>query len=294
MFVISLLSRLPLRILYLLADFISFIAFRLIRYRLPVVRHNISLCFPDLNNKDQKRIIKGFYSHFGDIIAETIWFGGCINSQRLHRQHLVEIVNPEVISELSTDGRSMVVLSSHLGNWELSGGILHYNYTDKPFPLSEQNYIVAYKKLDNPRWDHFMRRNRIAPLQDPEHYQGYLESNQVLKYIIRHRDEQKYYNFITDQRPYKAAKGTLPVSFMGQATKTMAAGANLAQHYGLSVVYQRMRNIRRGHYTLEYIPICANASETTAQEIMKHYYELLTDDITAQPTQYLWSHKRFA
>ena len=35
-------------------------------------------------------------------------------------------------------------------------------------------------------------------------------------------------------------------------------------------------------------------AETTAQEIMKHYYELLTDDITAQPTQYLWSHKRFA
>lgn len=293
MFILSLFSRLPLRLLYLLSDVIAFLAYRVVRYRLRVVHRNICLCFPHISVKDQKRIQKGFYRHLADVIVEAVWFGGCNNSQRLRRQRMVEILNPEALCELSSDGRSMVILSSHLCNWELSGGILHYNYTSRPFPLSEQNYVVVYKKLSSPRWNRFMQKNRMAPVLDPEHFQGYIDSNHVLRYIVRHSHEQKFYNFITDQRPYKAAKGTLPVTFLGQQCQSMAAAAHLAQHYAFSVVYQRMLSTGRGHYTLEYVPICANAAETTAQEIMNRFYELLSADILSQPSQYLWSHKRF-
>lgn len=290
---IRLLSRLPLGVLYCICDLLGVIAYRVLRYRLRVVRHNINLCFPERSADERRRIVRGFYRHLSEILAEALWFGGCTDRQRLRRQRLAEILNPEVIDAFASDGRSVVILSSHYGNWELSGGILNFNYTDHPTPMREDNNVVVYKALSSPWWNDFMRRNRTAPLTDPEHFEGYLEAHEVLRYIVAHRNEQKFYNFITDQHPYRAAKGTVPVTFMGQPCQSMAAAAHLAQRFGFGIVYQRMRNTGRGHYTIEYIPIAADGSTTDPQTVMERYYELLGEDLRHKPEQYLWSHKRF-
>lgn len=295
MFLLSLLARLPLRLLYGVSSLLAFLAHRVLRYRLRVARHNIDLCFPSLSEGERRRVVRDFYHHLADVAVEAIWFGGCCGQRRgrLREQHIVEIANPEVVAQLAAGGRSMVILSSHAGNWELSGGILHYNYKTPATPFSEQNYIVVYKALNSKNWDAFMRRNRTAPLDDPEGFEGCLESREVLRYIVKHRDEQKFYNFITDQRPYRFAQGNVPVTFLGQEVQSMVAAAHLAQRFACSVVYQRMRRVSRGHYTLEYVPISADASATTPQAIMDRYYELLSADIQAQPALYLWTHKRF-
>lgn len=292
MFLIPLLSRLPLKVLYAIGNVLAFFARHVVRYRLAVVRHNVALCFPDLSAEARESIVRGFYRHLAEVIVETVWMGGC-DRKRFHDQRLVEFLNPELTCRLTEGGRSMVILSSHYGNWELSGGIFASNYTDSPYGFGVNNYIVVYKKLSSEKWNRFMAHNRVAPLDDPEHYEGYLETNEVLRHVVQHRHEQKVYNFITDQHPYRAAKGTLPVTFLGQQCQTMAAAANLAQRFGFSVVYQRMLSAGRGHYTIEYVPISSDASTTTAQEIMDRYYELLSADIKSQPRQYMWSHKRF-
>lgn len=293
MFLFPLLSRLPLRLLFAIGDLLAFLAHHVIRYRLKVVRSNIALCFPGLSSGAREGIVCNFYHHLADIIVEAVWAGSRRNKSCVKERHMVEIVNPETVDSLAADGRSMVILSSHFGNWELSGTIFISNYTGRAFPITEQNYVVVYKKLKSERWNRFMKVNRTELLEDPEHFEGYLETNEVLRYVVQHRKEQKFYNFITDQRPYRAAKGKLPVTFLGQQCQTMAAAANLAQHFGFSVVYQRMLNVGRGRYTIEYVPICEDATATTSQEIMDRYYELLSADIKAQPEQYMWSHKRF-
>lgn len=290
MFVITLLSRLPLRLLYLIADILAFIAYHVVRYRIRVVRNNIALCFPHYTAKQREDITRKFYHHLADIVVEALWFGGC-SSKQLREQHIVEVLNPETLTDVAANGRSVVILNGHFGNWELSGGIMYYNYTDKPSVVSEKNYVIVYRALNN--CDDFFRKNRMAHVVDKEAFEGYLESYSVLRYVMKHREQQKLYTFITDQHPYRSAKGILPVVFCGQQCTTMAAAANLAQHFGFSVVYQRMRNQSRGHYTYEYIPITQDASQTTSQDIMNRYYELLTEDVMSQPEQYLWSHKRF-
>lgn len=290
---IRLIQRLPLPVLYAICRVLGFVAHHVLKYRLRVVRRNIDLCFPQRSARERRRIVSGFYRHLSEILAEALWFGGCQDKQRLRRQRLVQILNPEVFNALAADGRSVVILSSHLGNWELSGGILNYNYTDTPMPASEQNYVVVYKALTSPWWNDFMRRNRTAPLDDPDNFEGCIETHEVLRYIVAHHDQQKFYNFITDQRPYRAARGSVPVTFLGQPCQSMAAAAHLAQRFGFAAVYQRMRRTSRGHYTIEYVPLATNAAQSDVQCIMDRYYALLSADIEAQPEQYLWSHKRF-
>lgn len=293
MLLLSAFARIPLRGLYGLSRILAFVAHHVLRYRLHVVERNVDLCLSHLNKSERRHVVRDFYRHLADIAVETLWFGGCSDKKRLREQHLVEITDMQPINDIAVDGRSVMILSSHAGNWELSGGILNYNYTGVASPFSEQNYVVVYKALANKKWDAFMRRNRTRPLDDPEGFEGCLETKQVLRYIVTHSKEQKFYNFITDQRPYRAAHGSVPVTFLGQQCRSMAAAANLAHRFAFAVVYQRMYCKSRGHYVLEYVPITSDASLTTPESIMQRYYELLTADIISYPEQYLWSHKRF-
>ena len=291
---LRLLGLLPLRVHYALGRFVSWLAESVFRYRRDEVMHNLTKAFPDVNIWDLKPIRKEFYRHFGELIAEAVWFGGCRRPERLRRQRLVEIENPEVAAKLFEAAPSLVVMYSHCGNWELFGGIGSYNYTDTPLPFSEQNFCVVYRELSSRAWDAVMRDNRFAPLLDRKHFPGYIESKDLIRYAFSHRDEKKVYNVNTDQRPYFASPANMDVDFFGQRVQTMTGAAALARKFGMSVAYLSMRRERRGHYVLRYEPICEDASKLGVEEIMQQYYRLVEADIRQQPENYLWTHQRFA
>ena len=291
---LRLLGLLPLRVHYALGRVVAWLAEDVFHYRRDVVIHNLTKCFPDKNVWDLKPIRKDFYRHFGDLVAEAVWFGGCRNAERLHRQRLVEVENPEVAAHLFEVAPSMVVMYSHCGNWELYGGISSYNYTDTPLPFTEQNYCVVYLEQTDKMWDDILRDNRFAPLKDRKNFPGYIESRDIIRYAYAHRGEKKVYNLNTDQRPYFDSPGNIEVDFMGQRVQTMTGAAALARKLGLSVAYLTMRPDRQGHYLMRYTPICENASKMSVQEIMQTYYTLLEKDIREQPGNYLWTHQRFA
>ena len=290
---LRLLSKLPLRVHYALGGAVAWLARDVFRYRRKVVDRNLALCFPDKTEKERRAVRRGFYRHFGELIAETVWFGGCRNPERLRRRRLVEIEDPGTVAELYDAAPGLVVLCSHCGNWELLGGIASYNYTDSPLPFTEQNFCVVYLKQSSRAWDAVLRENRLAPLQDPGHFEGYIEAQDILRYALRHRDGKKVYNFITDQRPYTVSRGLAEVDFLGQRTYTMTGAAALARKLGLAVAYLSMRPDRRGHYLLRYSPICQDASQMDPQQLMQQYYRLLEEDIRRQPENYLWTHRRF-
>ena len=291
---LRLLGLLPLRAHYALGRFASWLAEKVIRYRCDVVDHNLALCFPDKSDEERMAIRKDFYRHFGEIVAETVWFGACRNPKRLRRQRLVEVDNPDVAARLFEAAPGMVVMYSHCGNWELFGGIESYGYSDPKLPFTEQNFCVVYRELSSKVWNDIMRDNRLAPLHDRKHFPGYIESKDIIRYAYAHRDEKKVYNLNTDQRPYFASPANLDIEFLGQHVQTMTGGAAQARKFGLAVAYLSMRRDRRGHYSLHYTPLCEDASQESVETIMKRYYTLLEEDIRRQPANYLWTHRRFA
>ena len=70
--IIWLLSLLPMRILYLLSDFLYLIFFYLIGYRKKVVLENLQLAFPNKELNELRTIRKKFFKHFTDIFIESI------------------------------------------------------------------------------------------------------------------------------------------------------------------------------------------------------------------------------
>ncbi|MBO4446965.1 MAG: lysophospholipid acyltransferase family protein [Bacteroidales bacterium] len=288
------LSKLPLKVLYAFSGFLAWVLGRLIGYRRADVLVNLSRAFPEKKYKEIKQLYKEYYRHMADIIVETIWFGGCRNPRRLRRARIMEVMNPEVLPAKGENGPSAMILYSHCGNWELYGGIENYFNNTGDCPFTEQNFCVVYKKLSSAAWDEFLRDNRFAPLHDRKNFPGYIESKNLVRHAFNNRDERKFYNINTDQRPYYGGSDTIEVEFMGQKCRTMSAAAAIARKFSMQLFFLRMSIAGRGHYRLEYVPICDDASKMSVQEIMDRYYQLLEAEIREQPYNYLWSHRRWA
>ena len=291
-FCIVALSKLPLKFHYFMGDVLSWIAKNLFRYRADVVWINISRSFPHMKYKELKKVYNDFYRHLGEIVAETIWFGGS-SYERLRKAGIVRLTNPEVLDDMFMEAPGMTMLSTHCGNWELLGGLPDYRSTsDEKIHMSEKQITVVYKKMSSEVSDEVFKLNRIAPLELVG-TECEVESSNILRYAIKHKDEKRLYIYPTDQAPYKNA-GKHPIGeFMHQPTNVMLGSVGVACKLAHAVVYMKMRRLERGKYEMTFIPICKDASLMPPEEMMRKYYDLLEQELNETPCNWLWSHKRW-
>lgn len=261
-------------------------------YRRDIVITNISRAFPDKKYDEVSEICRRFYRHFGRIFTEALWFGGHSKPETLHKSRIVEIKNAGLIKSLHDKGKSVFAMASHNGNWELYGGYVSYCYGES-LGFEENDICVIYREQRSAVANHFLKRNRTAPIRDKEHYEGMLESFSVLRYILKHRNEPKMYNFICDQYPYSASSIVRIESFLNQPAYSMDGAPAIAHKLGMAVVYLNMRVKEDGNYEMEFTEICEDASKMSVMDILQTYYRLLEEDIKAQPWNYLWTHKRW-
>ena len=289
---IVLLSRFPLKFHYFMGDILSWLAKNVIQYRTGVVMHNLSRSFPELKYRDVRKIYDEFYRHFGELVAETIWFGGS-SYERLRKNGIVTVMNSKEVSEIFDSTPSMTVLSTHCGNWEIMGGLLGYRTADGgKMSVPESAISVVYKKMSNAVSDRVFALNRVAPLEDVG-TECEVESHNILRYSMKHKNERRMYIYPTDQAPYTGA-GRYPIGqFMSQETTAMMGSVGVACKLSHSVMYMKMRRVERGRYEMTFIPICRDASKMTPEEIMRKYYDLLEDEIRETPCNWLWSHNRW-
>lgn len=289
-FLIRLVGKLPKGFHYAVASCLSWLLNHVFHYRKDVVMTNLARSFPDRKYDELRQISDKFYRHLGDILAEAVMFGACTDYRKLEKRQFCTFAGREEDNEALMNPNGTMILTAHCGNWEIIGGII--GYVGKHTPLVEKDTCVVYKKLSSPVMDIVMKRNRTAPLDDKE-FEGVIESSDVLRYMLRHRGERKFYCFPTDQFPYRNASRHEVGDFMHQKTMTMTGGAALACKLGMSVVFLKFDKVARGRYTMSFEPICNDASTMSVDEIMNRFYGLLQEEIESRPWNYLWSHKRW-
>ena len=92
-------GKLPLRVHYWFAGFLTWIMRDLMRYRYDVVMINLARSFPEKKYKELVAIAKECYRHLGEIFVEAIWFGAS-SYKRLYKSGIVTVTNPEVFNEM--------------------------------------------------------------------------------------------------------------------------------------------------------------------------------------------------
>jgi KDO2-lipid IV(A) lauroyltransferase len=269
-------ALLPLKVLFLLADFIYFILHYVIKYRKDVILKNLKNSFPEKSDKELKKIYKAFHKHLADVIVETL--KGLHISKKFLKKHAF-YTNHELLQEYYNKGKSVLVITAHYSNWEWSIPMAY---------LSDLKGLVIYKPLKNKRIDKLVRNNRLKLGGEA------VKMKLTLKKLVEsHRNNEKIlWVSATDQRPLKKDE-CYWTNFLNQETGLIIGSEKIARKLNHAVVFMDMTKIKRGHYEVELIPITENAKDTKEFEISEKAIRLLEKKIIERPEYWLWSHKRW-
>ena len=273
---IWLLSRLPMRLLYIISDFFRLIIFNLIGYRKKVVITNLKLAFPNKNEKEIDLLSQKFFKHFVDIIFESIK-SFTIPEKEIKKRYIYK--NPELINELTKQGKSIALVGAHQANWEWAFGL--------PFDLTI-NCFGTYTKIQNPYFEKVIKSSRTK-----FGFEGVPTS--LFNKTINSREAEKIqtlYILLSDQSP-QVHKTRYWSHFLNQRVPIHTGAEILAKKYDLIVVNMNTTKIKRGYFETEFELITDSPKDFNDFEITDKFIEITERNINKQPECYLWTHKRF-
>ncbi len=119
----SAVGSLPLWVLYGISDITALLAGGIVGYRRKVIRENLSTCFPEKDEKELRKIEKGFYRFLGDYFVETLRLGR-MSAKEMRRRMRFE--GAEEVNRCLNEGKDVSLYLGHYCNWEwLSSIPLH-------------------------------------------------------------------------------------------------------------------------------------------------------------------------
>ena len=268
---------LPLRILYFFSDIYFYLIYYLLKYRRRVVRANLQHAFPEKDLSEIIKIEKRYYRHLCDFFVEMykMWH---MSDEQIRRR--CKFTNPEVIRRYFDQGKSVIGVLGHYGNWEWMSS---YSLWE-----TGADFLALYKPIRDKVTDRMMKqiRSRFGAVL--------VAKDDTLRVIARYRSENRLFlaGFIGDQTP-NGRNLNFWMRFLNQDTPVLLGTERIARKYNIPVVSVRMRKVKRGYYEVEFVDVCANPSELPQGKLTEMHTRLLESFIQEEPEFWLWSHKRW-
>jgi KDO2-lipid IV(A) lauroyltransferase len=266
-------GQIPLFILYPLSDFLAWFTSDVIRYRYSVVQENLRNAFPELSELERKKLSKKFYVNFTDVLVESFKMLS-LNPKLIPSR--VKILNPELLENYQKAGRSIVAVSSHYGNWEWMGVGLP--------KLTGIRCLLTYKPLSSSLMERLMKEVRQL-------HGGELVGMQQTFRAVSSSKMPVLSLLISDQAPHP--ENAYWTNFLHQDTPVFMGAERIAKATNSVVVFIAMRREKRGFYTLEFQELTKDPKSETEFAITEMHVRALEKLIFEDPSNWLWTHKRW-
>lgn len=271
-------ALLPFKVLYVFSDFLYLIVYKLIGYRLKVVRQNLKNSFPDKTDSERKDIERRFYHHFCDYFVETVKL---LHISDREAEKRITFKNTELVKDLMKDGNSCLMFLGHYGNWEWVPSITRH-FTDG------EKLGQIYKQLKSKAVDDlFLKiRSRFGSFG--------IEKAQTARAIVNFRraKDRILIGFMADQIP-SVRNIHYWTNFLSQDSAVFTGVERLAKQSGFSVTYLDVKKVSRGHYACEVKLISANPAIEEEFSITERYVREMEKTILRDPAYWLWTHRRW-
>lgn len=276
---LRLISRLPLGVLYVLADLCFPVLYYVARYRRKVVTENLNNAFPELSPRERRQIRRRFYRWFCDYVVETLKLLS-ISRQEMMRRMVIEGVDE---MERSLEKKPFVfIFLGHYCNWEWVSSIpLWYQKEDS-------HGAQLYRPLKNMAFDGLFleMRSRFGS----ENISKY----EALRHILQLRRDGKKtcIGFISDQTPGWNSIHDW-VDFLHQDTPVFTGTERIAKKVDAAIFFADIRRVRRGYYHLVLRRMTDEPKDFPDYALTEQYMRELEQIIRRQPHLWLWSHRRW-
>lgn len=269
------LSRLPLRVLYGISALCYFLLRFIVAYRKKVLEDNLHRAFPALSEAQVTKLMRANYRHLSDLLAEGIKNLGI--SERELRQRM-KLDHPELFEELYKKNRSVVVLSSHMENWE--------------FFITAQALLMPHRAfgIGKPLSQGFLNK-KINSLRE-RFGMKVIHAGNFRETLAKEMNGTPVAVLtLLDQSP--SPDNAYWTHFLDQLTAFAFGGEFMAHEYGMAVVYLHLEKTGRGYYRAKAELLCEDPSVMPYGSITDAYIERLERDIHTKPEDWLWTHRRW-
>ncbi len=267
-------SLIPLRVLYVFSDFLYLITYYIVRYRRLVTWQNLRKSFPEKDDKQLRRIERGFYKHFCDLFFETIKLL-TISPHQIESR--AKVMNPEILDRSEKEGRPVIWYMSHMGNWEW-----FTSFADR----MSYSLITFYKPQSNKYFNDLLLliRSRFGSEMVP--------SNSGFRYLLSASQKSALTGccIIGDQKPNYSKSTTYSTDFLNQSTEFLTGAEEIGRKLKADILFPKVSKPRRGFYEVTYIPI---SQEESKGAVTESYAKMLEAAIREYPHIWLWSHRRW-
>ena len=264
---------------YVLEPIIFFVLCDLLHYRRKIVMENLRNSFPERDERELRRIARGFYHNLAEV------FIGTFNLAHKPLRKMRRYMHTEDLSEVNRaiGDQDVVVLLAHHGLWELG---IFWNCVEP-----QHVTLGIYHQLRSKVLDLFYQRLRTSPNSVP------VMKKESMRFYLTHRAKgidgrRMTLGLIADQNPPLRPDAHW-FRFLNQDTVFFDGGEQLALRYGLPVWFAEFERVGRGRYRILMELIYDGKEAVEPHEITERYVRRLEQMIQKRPDLWMWSHRRW-
>ena len=260
-----------------LGERIGALGYRPLGVRRDVVERQIAAAFPGLGEAEVLRIARESYAHLGRTTIETALLGTLGSAAVLDLFEGAD--NWACVERALSAGKGLIVVTGHLGNWELGGAYL---------AARGVGLDVVVRNQENPLFDDYINRTRerlgMTVVRDSE----------AVRRTPRSLKAGRAIAFLSDQGVLGLASTFVP--FFGRPAKTPRGPAVFALRLKGPVVFGTALRQPSGRYRISFEPVTVvdtGHRERDVDAVVAEYTKTLERWVRKAPEQYFWHHRRW-
>lgn len=263
-------------------DMASAVMGRIWRWLAPLTaRHaraldHLTLAFPDLGDFKRRKIADAMWGNLGRVFAETLLLDRLLPQAR---QRVAEKV-PQLDGFRAEDRDRMVLVSLHMGNWEVA--IL-------PAVWRGFNPVGVYRRVNNPLVDRYLRERRETVFPAGLMSKGH----DTAKQLLAHLRAEGSIGIIGDIREPRG----VDVDFFGHTASATHFPAMLARHCEVPLVAGRCVRTEGVNFAVETRTVDYPVTGDRKQDVLaatQMLHEIFEDWIRDTPEQWMWAQRKWA
>ena len=270
-FLAKMIAHLPLPFLLFLGRIAGRASYYIAKNRRKIIQRNIELCFPELDQKAQKKLIKDNFLSMGMAIFEVIiaWY----MPRKQLEKHLV-YEGLENLEAYEKSGKGALLLTLHMTPLELGGRAISF----------KTKVSGMYRPHENAYYEHVQYQGRYA--------QSGLEpiTRDETRRMIKLLREGDLIWYAPDQN-YGSTDHVF-VPFFGVNTLTITATSTLCR-VGRAAALPYYVTRKKNKYHIKIMPMLDDFPTKDLKADTLRINQMFEKWILTAPEQYLWAHRRF-
>ena len=271
---LALLTALPLRLVFRLGKMFGFVAWLVLPNYRALARRNVEIAFgPELSEEEKDRIVRRHFQQLG----ANLLSGMKLNAMPLEKvAPLVATEGAEEVHKQLRAGRPVVLVLSHLGNWELFAQILphHFRY---------RRLSTVYQKLGNRYLDRFVRQQRARfGVELFDRSEGFAEAIRLLR-------GGGMIGILSDQH---AGDHGLWTPFCGRLASTSPLPGLLCKRTGAALIAASLFTDGLARWRMTFSPP-RDEPDDSVEELTAKTNQMVAAEIHRAPEDWFWVHNRW-